>query len=188
VTGGGLYLISLESPVFSSSGRATFDAGNAGSFDFSANGTPSATFSETGKLPAGLTLSTSGVLSGTPGPDSGGRYPLTITAANGVAPSASQAFTLDIDQAPALVSAPRATFRLGVRHSYTVRTLGFPAAQVTEKGKLPRGLRFVALANGTATISGRPAKTDRRRTYVIWLRGSNGVGSSAVQRFTLRLR
>ena len=36
-------------------------------------------------------------LAGTPAAGTGGTYPLTITAANGVAPNATQSFTLTVD-------------------------------------------------------------------------------------------
>ena len=41
------------------------------------------TFSETGFLPAGVTFTNAGVLSGTPGAGAGGAYVITITATNG---------------------------------------------------------------------------------------------------------
>ena len=44
-------------------------------------------------------------LAGTPAAGTGGTYPLTITAANGVLPDATQSFTLTVDQAPAITSA-----------------------------------------------------------------------------------
>ena len=39
-------------------------------------------------------------LAGTPAAGTGGTYALTITATNGVAPDATQSFTLTVDQAP----------------------------------------------------------------------------------------
>ena len=39
-------------------------------------------------------------LAGTPAAGTGGTYPLTITAANGVGPDATQSFTLTVNQAP----------------------------------------------------------------------------------------
>ena len=40
-------------------------------------------------------------LSGTPAAGTGGTYPITITATNGVSPDATQTFTLTVDQAAA---------------------------------------------------------------------------------------
>ena len=44
-------------------------------------------------------------LAGTPAAATGGTYPLTITAANGIAPDATQAFTLTVEQAPSGLTA-----------------------------------------------------------------------------------
>ncbi len=63
-----------------------------------ATGFPAPTFTEIGSLPAGVTLSTGGVLSGTP--TASGSFPITITAANGVTPNATQSFTLTVDRGP----------------------------------------------------------------------------------------
>ena len=54
-------------------------------------------------------------LSGTPSATSGGSYPITITASNGVSPAASQSFTLTVDQASAITSANKTTFTTAER-------------------------------------------------------------------------
>jgi uncharacterized delta-60 repeat protein len=63
---------------------------------FTANGTPSPTFSVTsGALPPGLFLQSNGVLSGTP--TTAGTYSnITVTASNGVAPAATQTFDITV--------------------------------------------------------------------------------------------
>jgi hypothetical protein len=97
--------------------------------------------------------------------------------------------TLSTDnQAPAFTSEDHAVFMAGIRHRYTVRTSGFPAARITEQGRLPHGVRFTAHQNGTATIAGVPAMSDRGRSFVIRIIANNGAGHTAVQRFTLRVR
>ena len=66
-------------------------------------GYPVAALSETGALPSGVTFVDNGngtaTLSGTPAAGTGGIYPITITATNGVTPDATQTFTLTVDQA-----------------------------------------------------------------------------------------
>jgi hypothetical protein len=84
-----------QAPVFTSASTVTFTAGTASTFAVTATGTPAPTFSETGALPAGVTLSANGTLSGTPA--GGGTYPITITASNGVGPAATQTFTLVVN-------------------------------------------------------------------------------------------
>jgi hypothetical protein len=64
-------------------------------------GVPTPTVGLTGMLPEGISFSDNGdgtaTLSGTPGPGSAGEYALTLTASNGVAPDATQAFTLTVN-------------------------------------------------------------------------------------------
>jgi YVTN family beta-propeller protein len=183
-----VFVIPLHAPVIDSGGQARFTAGAASRFTVHATGTPAPAFSQIGRLPGGVTLSRQGILSGTPRPGTGGIYHITITAATGVSPAATQPFTLTVDQAPAFTSANHAVFTAGIRHRYTVRTSGFPAARITEQGRLPHGVRFTAHQNGTATIAGVPAISNRGRSFVIRIIASNGAGRAAVQRFTLRVR
>jgi uncharacterized delta-60 repeat protein len=64
--------------------------------NFTASGSPAATFALTsGTLPPGLTLSSSGLLTGTP--TTVGTYSnITVTASNGVAPAATQTFSITV--------------------------------------------------------------------------------------------
>ena len=72
---------------------------------------------ETGALPPGVTFTDNGdgtaTLAGTP--TTGGTYPFTITANNGVAPNASQSFTahreLDAERSPAPTTPPSRSAR-----------------------------------------------------------------------------
>ena len=84
-------------------------------------GFPTPALSETGALPTGVTFVDNGdgtaTLAGTPAAGTGGTYPLTITAANGVLPDATQSFTLTVAaaEAPAITSADSTTFTTGTR-------------------------------------------------------------------------
>jgi large repetitive protein len=133
-------------------------------------------------------MSCTGVLAGEPAPGSGGIRRLIITASNGVAPAATQPFVLIVDQAPAFTSASRAVFRAGIRHRFTIRTTGYPAPSITEKGQLPEGLRFTVRQDGTATITGTPVRTTRGKTYLITLTARNNVGHPAVQWLSVKVR
>jgi GH25 family lysozyme M1 (1,4-beta-N-acetylmuramidase) len=86
-----------QAPAITSGGQVTFGTGVASTFAVTATGTPAPTFSESGALPSGVTFGTDGVLSGTPSAGTGGRYPIQITASNGVGTPATQAFTLVVD-------------------------------------------------------------------------------------------
>ena len=68
-------------------------------------------------------------LGGTPAAGSGGTYTLTITAANGVIPDATQSFTLTVNQAtqvPAITSAGSRDVHAGTSGTFTVTTTGSP--------------------------------------------------------------
>jgi large repetitive protein len=152
------YSLSVDqSPAFTSTGATTFSAGTHGSFAVAASGFPAPTLSESGTLPEGVSFDpATALLSGTPAEGSGGRYDLTFRATNGIAPDATQSFTLTVDQAPAFTSIGSATFTIGVHSSFNIVAAGFPAPTLTESGLLPGGLTFVDHDNGTATLGGTP--------------------------------
>jgi hypothetical protein len=143
-----------------------------------ATGYPAATFSKTGTLPSGVTLSTAVVLSGTPAAGTGGSYAITITATNGVGTNATQAFTLTVNQAPAITSANTTIFSPNTAGSFTVTASGYPAATFTETGALPAGVTFssAGVLSGTPTVSGG---------FPITITASNGISPNATQSFTL---
>jgi YVTN family beta-propeller protein len=85
--------VSVENPAITSADQVTFQTSVAGSFTVTATGGPAISFSETGALPAGVTFTGAGLLSGTPAPGTEGSYPIQITVTNNVA-SGTQAFTL----------------------------------------------------------------------------------------------
>ncbi|WP_167975071.1 DUF2341 domain-containing protein [Lentzea indica] len=91
----------LTAPAITSASSTTFTESSAGSFTVTTTGAPTPTLSQTGSLPTGVTFVDNGngtaTLSGTP--TSAGTYPLTITAANGVSPNATQNFTLTVGAA-----------------------------------------------------------------------------------------
>lgn len=177
-----------QPPAITSPGHATFRTGVAGSVTVTTSGFPTATFSETGALPRGVTLSPAGILSGTPARRTGGRYRIQLTAANGVGSPATQAFTLTVDQPPSFISPSNVTFTAGRKKTIIIATKGFPVAQLTESGKLPKGITFRAHRNGTATLSGTAARSAKGRTFKIVVAARNGVGPAARQTLTIRVR
>jgi hypothetical protein len=169
-----------QAPAITSASAATFTTGSAGSFQATATGLPAPTFSETGNLPSGATLSSSGLLSGTPTAGTGGTYPLTITATNAVGSSAPQSFTLTVNQAPAITSGTTATFTVGSAGSFQATPSGFPAPTFTETGALPTGVTL----NPSGLLAGTPG-AGMGGTYLLTIIATNGVGSNATQSFTL---
>jgi DNA-binding beta-propeller fold protein YncE len=175
----------LEAPRFTSPAGATFRTGRAGTFAVTAHGYPAATFTTIGSVPSWVKLSLGGVLTGTPPAHAGGSYHFTIGASNGIGGTVRQSFTLVVDQPPAITSRSRATFRVGRRTTFTIRSTGYPDARLTERGRLPRGVTFRAGRNGTAVLTGDPAAADKGKTYVITITAGNGVGPSVRQTFRL---
>ena len=174
--------------AITSAASTTFTAGAPGSFTITTTpGVPATTtLSESGKLPSGVsfTAGTNGTatLSGTPAAGSGGVYSFTITASNAAPSQTTQTFTLTVDQAPAITSAASATLKAGVSGSFTVTTAGYPAAALTESGKLPGGVTFVDNHNGTAALSGTPTASG---VYTLTINAANGVSPAAAQTLTL---
>ncbi len=170
-----------QAPTITSANTTTFQVGLVGSFQVTATGFPtSITFTESGPLPSGVTFSTSGLLKGTPAPGTFGIYPITITASNGVAPNATQAFTLTVDLAPTITSAKHATFTIGVLGTFHVTATGFPAPTFTESGALPSGVTL----SSSGLLSGAPAP-GTGGVYTFTITASNGALPNATQIFKL---
>jgi DNA-binding beta-propeller fold protein YncE len=182
------------SPAITSKASATFTTGRPGAFTVTTSGSPAASVTESGRLPAGISLTpepgTPGkaILRGTPSSGSGGTYPITLTASNGVNPGASQLFTLVVDHAPSINSARTAVFHHGVYSRFRITTVGFPVPALTEKGRLPRGFSFWASRNGTATISGKPTRSQRGRRFTVKIFARNSIGQVATQELTILIR
>lgn len=86
--------VQARAPVITSAPSATFTQGAAASFTVTASGSPAATFSADG-LPAWAALDTAtGRLTGTP--PQAGAWTITLHAANGVSPAATQTFTATV--------------------------------------------------------------------------------------------
>lgn len=94
-------------PSITSPNNVTFVAGNPSSFAVTATGYPTPSITYTGTLPSGITFTDNGdgtaMLAGVPAIGSaGGTYDLIFTAQNGIAPNATQNFTLAVDGPPAV--------------------------------------------------------------------------------------
>ena len=169
-----------QAPSITSAASTTFTVGTAGTFTVAASGYPTSTFTETGSLPSGVTLSSAGALSGTPAAGTGGTYTITITANNTITPNATQSFTLTVDQAPSITSAASTTFTAGTAGTFTVAATGYPAPTFTETGTLPSGVTL----SSTGALSGTPA-AGTGGTYTITITANNTISPNATQTFTL---
>ena len=128
------------------------------------------------------------MLAGSPAGRIGRLYRLTITATNGVAPAARQAFTLTVHQA-------RPSCRPGDRCSEIRPTQPFPRRQqgiscpcARQTGRLPHGFTFRTHGNGTAALTGDPVASQVGRRRAIKIIASNGTGRTVTQALTIVIR
>jgi len=162
------------------SGTPPSPVGVNGSYDFSftLTGGPTPTTTVTsGSLPPGLSLSTGGVISGSP--TTVGSYTATVTAANAVTPNATDTFTIVVGVPPTISGTPSSDVSPGTAYSYSFSLAATPAPTTTvTSGSLPPGL---SLSTG-GTIAGTPTTAG---TYMATVTATNGIPPDASDTFTI---
>ena len=80
----------------------------------------------------------------------------TLTATNGVGPDDTQAFTLNVQQAPVITSSPlNVSLPDGAPYSFAYQASGYPAPTFTlTSGTLPPGLEAYRTSGGTIEPNG----------------------------------
>ncbi|MBC3411723.1 autotransporter domain-containing protein [Pseudomonas sp. SWRI51] len=162
----------LPNPSYASAYSQTLTAsGGNGSYTYAVT---------TGALPTGLTLSTAGVLAGTP--SATGTFNITVTVTDGNGATASQAYTLTV-AAPAVVVTP---FSLpnpiyGSAYSQTVTaTGGIGSYSYAATGTVPTGL---SLTSG-GTLSGTPTAAGSFN-FTVTATDTNNVSGSRTYTLTI---
>lgn len=190
-------ITNTRAPAITSASSVTFTPLQANSFTVLANGMPTPTTSVSGcspSLPASVSFtpdsSGGGVFTGTPGASDAGSYTCTITANNGVTPTATQTFTLTVGGPPTITSAatlPDA--REGVLYSAHTLTatalLGTPPFQITalaQTGAAPAGLALgvptgLNTAAASVPFTGTPAACTRG-VYSFNFSATNSFGTT----------
>jgi hypothetical protein len=171
-------------PVITSANSTTFTKGAAGTFTVTATGSPAPTFTESGALPTGVTLTTTGVLSGTP--TVAGSFPIIITAHNGIGNDATQNFMLTVVgfhvTTTTLPSATR-----GVAFSAQLNAAGGHTPYKWKKGAaLPKGLKL----SSAGLLSGTPSTKLAPGSYPISVQvtdSTKGVHQVATSTLALTL-
>ncbi len=151
-TGSTTLTVTTKAPAFTSPATTTFVKDKHGTFTVTAKGYPTTmTFTKTGTLPSGVTLSSAGVLSGTP--TAIGTHTITITAANGVLPNAKQTFTLKV-AAIKITTLTLGTATRGIPYSLQLIELGgvAPFTWSNTLPKLPAGLALSPAGKITGTV------------------------------------
>ncbi len=183
----GLHLNVRPSTTFTSADNATFNQTVTSSFQMTASGVPMHHFTTSSALPNGMTLSTSGLLSGTP--TNYGTFPITVTATpvHASCGAQTQSFTLTVNPAaPRFTSGNAATATVGQAFSFPITMTGTPAPTVRiSAGYLPASFHVTNTGNGTATLSGTPGG-HTGGAYPITLTATNSSGTYS-QNFTLTI-
>jgi sugar lactone lactonase YvrE len=144
--------------IVSARSLAVASAAGSVSFPVAATGFPAPSFSLSG-APSWLSIDpTTGVLSGAIPVRTAGRFTFTITATNGVAPDASQQFTLDVTVPPLTATTP-GTIKgnVGIPLSATLSASGgiAPYTWSVASGPPPAGLSL----SPAGLITGMPTRT-----------------------------
>jgi hypothetical protein len=193
--------------TFTSGSSAAMTSGVLGSFTVTTTGNPPPALTDASfgsgsctasPLPNGVTFVDDGngtaTISGTPANGTGGTYTVCINATN-VLSTATQTFTLTVDQAPAITSADTDSVLYGTGFSFLVTTSGYPYPTFSVDSSPPQGsgcsttlpgdltLTPSVPANGMAALAGTSALATG--TYCFQIDASNGVGTPATQVFTL---
>jgi hypothetical protein len=162
----------------------TFQVGEFGSFNVTTTGYPSVPLGDLNVegLPDGVTFTDhgdgTGTVSGTPAPNTGGTYTLTITADNGIG-EAEKTVKLIVAQ-PIVIDSENATvFDKGDFGEFEIDITGYPVGDISILGSLPPGLK---LKNGV--IEGTPTKAGTYH-FTISVAAAPNNKNRVLQAFTL---
>ena len=168
--------ISLPSgpPVITNTAPATATAGVAYSHQYSATGAAGITYSAPlAVLPPGITLTSGGLLSGTP--NLAGTYPFTVTATNGMPQDATQAVTITVSApvAPSITSTTPPAGSQGTPYSFAFGASGTAPITWTlvSGGTLPLGLSL----SPAGALTGTPTAA---ATYSFAVQATNLQGNA----------
>ena len=178
-----------QAPAITSANSTTFTVGTAGTFTVTATGIPTADAGRDRRAAERGDVHRQRERHGDAGRNAGGGHGRALpTHDHGDATewrrTATQSFTLTVNQAPAITSANSTTFTVGTAGTFTVTTTGTPTPTLTETGTLPSGVTFTDNGNGTATLAGTPA-AGTAGTYPITITAQQRSGPNATQSFTL---
>ena len=169
----------LVPPEISDAKPGAATEGQPYTFQFSASGTDTITWTHTGDLPEGLTFSNAGLLSGTPA--KAGNYTFTVTASN-TAGTDTKEFSLNVaekQEQPEITTDSITNAITNQAYSLQLTATGTAPLTWTHKGNLPKGLTL----DSSGVISGTPTKAGK---YTFTVTASNTYGESS-KKFTLQV-
>jgi uncharacterized repeat protein (TIGR03803 family) len=162
-------------------GLSATTVGSPYSQTFTASGgTGSHTFTTTGALPAGLTLSTAGVLSGIP--TTTGTFSFTVTASDAAGDSNSQTYILTVNPAVTIATTTLAAWTVNqTGYSQTIQaTGGTGALLLSATGALPSGLTFTQ----AGVLSGMPTSAG---SFSVIVQAIDTVGAASSHSYTITI-
>jgi uncharacterized delta-60 repeat protein/uncharacterized repeat protein (TIGR01451 family) len=171
------FALTVDPPVVVA--PAALPAGQVGttySQTISASGPPGPfTFAVTSGTTDGLSLSSGGLLSGTP--VAAGTFMFTVTATNGANESGNRAYTLTIDPAVAVAPAALPDGQVGTVYNQMISASGPPGpfTFTVTSGAPPAGLSL----SSSGTLSGTPTGAGTASFTVTATNGANESGSQA---------
>lgn len=115
----------------------------------------------------------------------GSTHTLYATARIGTAWGHAPNFIVTVPKAPALTSAPAATFYLGNPGSFAMTASGAPPPALSLSGTLPSGIGQTQ-GTGSLTLAGQPGGAEL--DYPLIITAANGIAPAATQNFTLSVR
>ena len=143
-------------------------------------GTPNVSFAATGSVPAGLTLSNVGVLSGTP--SAAGTYNFSVTASDAAGAASGQSYTVVINPAITVTPAALPAWTISkTGYSQTITSANGTGTRTLaiSSGGVPNGMSFVA---GTGVISGTPTVAG---TFNFTITSTDSVNAFGSQTYSL---
>lgn len=175
-------VIATPSPPVVTSASTTGQTGVAFSFQVVASNNPTS-FNATG-LPTGLSISSSGLITGTP-TGALGPYPVSVTATNVGGTGAPGTITITLSQGPVptITSAASSTGTRGVSFSYQITATNSP----TSYSVAPALSAGLSLNSTTGLISGTPTVVTPATSYTLAATNLAGTGPNFTWSLTILL-
>ncbi len=177
-------VITTTAPTAGTNGTAY----SAFTFTLASGGMAPMSWSETGALPTGMTLSAGGVLSGTP--HQAGSFPITVSVLDSSNPqqTASHRFTLQINNPapPSITTTLLPNGTVGTAYSQTILATGglAPYSWSVSVGILPAGLTLGGSTTNSVTLSGTPTAAVSK-TFIIQI--TDAASQSGNQAYTVTI-
>ncbi len=172
-------VVKVGNPQITTSSLPKGKVGTAYSTQLTGNNLPSGSaWAATSTLPAGMTLSKTGVLSGTP--KSAGTYNIYAMAVNKTGVTTTKTFTLTVTDGLKITTESLPDATLGKDYKVTLEGSSATAITWFADGTLPAG--FTLSSKGV--LSGTPVYSG---TYYIYAKAMNAYGAYVSKTFTLKI-